>query len=61
MMFVDADAVETELIGKLQFVQITVVQRVAELWIVKASWDKSPRRFCATEKNRPARYAHGIK
>jgi len=45
MMFVDADAVESQLIGKLQFVQITVVQRVAELWIVQGIRTSHPGGF----------------
>ena len=35
MVLVDADAVESQLVGELQFVEITVVQRMAKLGIVQ--------------------------
>ena len=54
MVFVDAHAVESELIRKLQLVQVTVVERMAQLGIVERSWDKPPRRSYAIEKNPPA-------
>src|SRR4029077_1475168 len=35
MMLVDANAVEAQLIRELQFVQITVVERMAQLGVIK--------------------------
>ena len=35
MMFVDANAVEAELIRQLQLIQITVVERMAQLGIIE--------------------------
>ena len=35
MVFVDANPVETELIRQLQFIQVTVVERMAQLGIIE--------------------------
>jgi hypothetical protein len=35
MMFIHADALEPELVGQLQLIQVPVVQRMTELGIVK--------------------------
>jgi hypothetical protein len=42
MMLVDAEAVETHLIGELELIEVVVVKPVAELGVVKVSRDVDP-------------------
>jgi hypothetical protein len=50
MMFVYANTVEAELIGQLQLVQIAVVKRMAEFWVIKRVGTSYPSAFVRLKK-----------
>ena len=62
MVLVDADAVEAELIGEFELVEIAVVELMAALGIVEAFSDRSPRRcHGSAEVLRQVRPGHQVK
>ena len=50
MVFVDAHPVETELIRQLQLIQVTVVERMAQLGIIECIWALHPGRTVGLRK-----------
>ena len=61
MMLVDADAVEAQLVGVGERVDVLAVEVVALDGIVKASWAARPRRSRTSASKSAGRYGQDIR